>query len=145
MEAPKMDSERMQFIVRRKDINKAVQRGREEERETCEKEKQRALEQQRKEIEGDYYLKIVDLQGKVSSLEMRNARLEKEIKIYKDRDNEVKEVHLQQKQITSDLNYFVGRWQQEKTEELQEFLSIGQRIENINNKAMRKQLTEGVV
>jgi hypothetical protein len=138
-----MTNEKMQFIVRRKDINEAVTRGREDERITCEKEKQRALEDLRKQIEGDYYLKMVDLQGKANSLEIRNARLEKEIKLYKDRDNEVKEIHLQQKQITSDLNYFVGRWQQEKTEELQEFLRIGQRIENIDCKAMKKQITDG--
>ena len=131
------------FIVRRKDINEAVKRARDDEFNKCEREKEKALENLRKEIEGDYYLEMVFLKGKVHSLELKNVSLEKEIEFMKARDKEVKAIHLVQKQAASDLSFFAKKWQVEQTEKLQEILAIEQRLENIDKDVGVKQITNG--
>lgn len=122
------------FLLRKKDIGEAIKRAREDERKKCDAEKEQALNLQLKDTEGRYYLMMVEKQGQIHSLEMRIAKMERELRDIKEREQTIKEVHLQQKQTAIDMVYLIQKWHEKQTDDLQEVLSIKQRIENASGK-----------
>lgn len=122
------------FFVKRQQIGDALSKARADERDKCNQEKDKALEQQANELNGQAYLKIKQLESQLQSVNLRMKVMEAKEKHIKEQKQKIRELAIEQRRITSDLAWLAEARRLEDIEAGQTFTSLVQQVEDIDKR-----------
>ncbi|MEM4270635.1 MAG: hypothetical protein QXO70_00910 [Candidatus Pacearchaeota archaeon] len=120
-----------------KDIDKALEKAREDERTKCKEEYRKQIAERVSEIEGKYLLLLKEKESELKSMALRLQAAEEKVKNVSEQRQKMREQAIVQRQLTSDLVFIMKEWQERRAEELQPFLRLEQLALNIEQDLMK--------
>jgi hypothetical protein len=123
-------------LLMSKDINDALNRARNDERLKCNAEKEKALEDQRQRLEGEWSLKVKEKEAEIESLLLRMRDMSTRDKEARADIQDVREVKVMQRRIASDLVYIAKQRHEDDARILQEFLKLQGEVETSERKIL---------
>lgn len=136
-------TQKLLSLIKKKDLQNAITEARKKERDFCEREHQKTLERALEIERGKWILEVKALEAELSSMALRMRRLEEQEKRVRDVRQELREINVKQKQITSDLVQIALDWQERKSEEMQPFLRLMDSASDIDKKLDKLPSLEG--
>jgi hypothetical protein len=128
----------MSFFMKNKDIEEALKDARRDEREKCIQEKEKALQEQADKLNSEWYLKLKKTESELQSVNLRMQHMESKKKQLEIEKQKVREISINQRQITSDLKWLAEQRRIEDIEAGQTFTSLATQVEDIDAKITKE-------
>jgi hypothetical protein len=122
---------KMIFNLTKREINGTIEKIKANEKAESEKDKGKALQQQQEDIEGKYYLQLLEERCKNERLQERIDQLEAKEKRVKESELESKKIQIQLHQVIVGVVDFIDGWHKDRTEELKFFLEKNTQLTRI--------------
>lgn len=113
------------------DIEAAIKRAREDERQITIKSEEMKWQREIDKITGEYTLKLKEAEARVNSMEMRMAIMDEQIRKMEIERQQLRELAVQQRRITSDLVHVIKYYLERRMEEMQPFLRLESEAEKL--------------
>lgn len=106
------------------DIEKALKEARDDERKQTQIDEAKRREQEISRVTGELTLKIKEAESKIQSMELRLRMAEERVCATERQRQDMRELSVKQRQLTSDLVHIVRDYHVRRTEELQPFVRL---------------------
>jgi len=124
----------MNYFMKQKNLARAIDSAREDERQKCEEERIKVLEEQKAELDGSWYIKTIKLEAELRSVNLRLAVMEKRNRIYKQRLQEIREISVLQNRVAEDIKYIEEEKRLVQIEDSQFYTQIAGEVGNIERR-----------
>jgi hypothetical protein len=122
------------MIFKKTSIEDALKEARKDERDKCNQEKEKALNDQKLEIDSKWYLKLKSVEAELQSVNLRMQHMDSKKKQLEIEKQKVRLIAINQRQITSDLTWLSEQRRIEDIESGQIFTSLSAQVEELDGK-----------
>ena len=115
-----------------KDIDKALENARLDEREKCKEEYRKEMEDVMSKVKGELTLKLKEKESELKSVRLRLQAMEEKLKSVEVTRQKLREADVKQRQVTADLIFIMEEYQARRLEEIQPFLRLEKTVKEIS-------------